>query len=419
MPLGFFQNQGPPIAIEFGTSSLKAIQMDFSKPQPQLIAAGMVETPEKLLLDDLGRLTFQAENLGDLLKRCGFKGKRAVCSLPAKQTVVQHLQVASGEGDIQAMVNNQMQMQMGIDPKLAVIRAVEVGDVQRGGNTKSEVICFAVARDVVFKQIEAIRQCKLEPVGIHSSQVAITRAFDRITRRQGDEKMTSLYLDIGAGTTKIVIAHGQKMAFAKTIDVAGRTFDELISKQLDCGMIEARKQRLSLAEMSRTPETPAERVLESVAGASTAANGRVVKGEDGSSTDVGSLGTMMDRRTGNPMPNLTPDLSTSEPVNLQAGGLDLTEPLEWLTDEITMCVRYHNAMFPGRVIDRAIFVGGESRHIGMCQHIAKLLRTSSQIADPLAHVKMPRADQIVDVDFSFAQPGWVVPYGLCCCPLDE
>ncbi|MFG0258052.1 MAG: pilus assembly protein PilM [Phycisphaerales bacterium JB043] len=418
MPLGFFQNQAPPIAIEFGTSSLKAIQMDFSKSQPQLLAAGMVETPEKLLLDDLGRLTFQAENLGDLLKRCGFKGKRAVCSLPAKQTIVQHFQVASGDVDIQSQVNHQMQMQMGIDPKQAVIRAVDVGDVQRGGQSKREVICFAVARDVVFKQIEAIRQCKLEPVGIHSSQIAIVRAFDRITRRQGDEMMTSLYLDIGAGTTKIVIAHGQSMAFAKTIDVAGRTFDELIGKQLECGLIEARKQRLSLAELTPAPATPAERVMENVAGA-TSANGRVVKGDDGSSIDVGSLGTMMDRRTGNPTPNLTPDLSTEAPVNLQAGGLDLTEPLEWLTDEISMCVRYHQMQFPGRSIDRAIFVGGESRHIGMCQHIAKLLRTSSQIADPLAHARMPKTDHLVDVDFSFAQPGWVVPYGLCCCPIEE
>ena len=128
---------------------------------------------------------------------------------------------------------------------------------------------------------------------------------------------------------------------------------------------------------------------------------------------------MMDRRIGNPMPNLTPDLSTEEPVNLQAGDIDLTEPLEWLTDEISMCARYHQTVFPNRTIDRAIFVGGESRHIGMCQQIAKLLRTSSQIADPLAHVKLPRSNQLVNVDFGFAQPGWVVPYGLCCCPLDE
>jgi type IV pilus assembly protein PilM len=419
MPLGFFQKHAPPIAIEFGTSSLKAIQMDFSRSQPMLIAAGMIETPEKLLLDDLGRLTFQAENLGDLLKRCGFKGKRAVCSLPAKQTIVQHLQVSTGEADVQSLVNNQMQQQMGIDPKQAVIRAVEVSDVQRGGQMKKEVICFAVARDVVFKQIEAIRGCKLEPVGIHSSQAAIVRAFDRITRRQGDEKLTSLYLDIGSGTTKIVIAHGQKMMFAKTIDVAGRTFDELISKQLDCGMIEARKQRLSLAELSPTPTTPAEAEIPSAAGTKTSANGRMVTDENGDSTDVGSLSTMMDRRIGKPIPNLTPDLSTSDPVNLQAGGLDLTEPLEWLTDEISMCARYHQMLFPNRPIDRAIFVGGESRHIGMCQHIAKLLRTSSQIADPLAHVKIPKPDQLVNVDFSYAQPGWVVPYGLCCCPIDD
>lgn len=415
MAFGMFGNQAPPIGIEFGTHSLKALQIDPSG-KPTVMAAAAIDTPEKLLTDDVGRMAFQAENLPTLIREAGFKGKRAICSLPAKQTIVQHIQAPKNEGaDMASAVQNQMQIQMGIDPRSAVIRHFEVGDFTRSGGTKTEVICFAVARDVVFRQIEALRRAKLEPVGIHSSQVAVARAFDRITRREEDAKLTTLFIDLGAGTTKVVITHGRDLAFAKTIDVAGRTFDEVCAKQLDCGLLEARRQRLMLATQAAPPETPAPRAVD---GAGQMTGRRVMKDADGVSRDLGGIAAAVDRRTGDPTPGVTEDLSTAAPSSLSNGKLDLTEPLEWLTDEISMCLRYHQSLFPERKINRAIFVGGEARHMGMCQHVARVLRTPSQIADPLAHLPRKGRDKAVNVDLTTAQPGWATPLGLCFCPIE-
>lgn len=401
MAFGRFNNSAPPIAIEFGVHSLKALQIEPGNP-PRLLAAGCIETPEALLTDDVGRLTFQAQNLPDLLRTGNFKGKRAICSLPGRQTIVHHLQVQRTEGQpLAPAVASQLQFSTGIDPNQAVVRHFEVGEFNRGGVSKTEVICIAVSRDVVFKQISAVRAAKLEPVGLHTNQVAIIRAFDNITRRVEDDQLTTMYIDIGAGTTKLVIAHGREMRFAKTIDVAGRTLDELVAKQLDCGLLEARRQRHALAKLASQPTSPAPKNAPAP-----------IRGKDG------SVAVAEDRRGGAPSPGVTPDLSESDPVNLRSGALDLAEPLEWLTDEISMCLRYHKALFPDRPVNRAIFVGGEARHVGMCQHIARILRAPAQIADPLSHLARTGKEKTVNLDLSIPQPGWAAPLGLCHCPAD-
>lgn len=414
MAFGMFGNTPPPIGIEFGTHSLKALQIDSSGGRPAIIAAASLETPERLLTDESGRMTFQAENLPDLLREGGFRGKRVISALPAKQTIVQHIQVQKADAaSLTSAVQSQLQMQAGIDPRQAVIRHIEVGDFTRAGAVRTEVICFAVARDVVFRQIEALRGAKLSPAGIHSSQLAAARAFDRITRRQEDSDLTTLFIDIGAGTTKVVITHGRDLAFAKTIDVAGRVFDEVCAKQLDCGLLEARTRRLALAAQATPPASPAPREE----AARTDGSARRSKTAPGGEA-AGALAATMDRREHAPAPGVTPDVSTDAPVRLTCGRIDLSEPLEWLTDEVAMCLRHHRSLFRERKIDRAIFLGGESRHTGMCQQIARALRAPSQIADPLSHLAWKGRGEPAGVDLSKPQPGWAVPLGLCHCPME-
>ncbi|MFT3686474.1 MAG: hypothetical protein QM783_16400 [Phycisphaerales bacterium] len=98
--------------------------------------------------------------------------------------------------------------------------------------------------------------------------------------------------------------------------------------------------------------------------------------------------------------------------------VDLTEPLRALTDEIALCVRYYETLFPDRKVHRTIFVGGESRHVALCQHIARVLKTPAHAADPLARLARAGNEPVVGIDMTHAQPGWAVPMGLLMSPTD-
>src|SRR5690606_28607283 len=74
-----------PIAIDFGVGALKVLQLT-GGDEPSLVAAAMLETPDDLLANTAKRIAFQAEALPRLIKRGGFKGKRAMCAIPAGLT---------------------------------------------------------------------------------------------------------------------------------------------------------------------------------------------------------------------------------------------------------------------------------------------------------------------------------------------
>src|SRR5262245_19180217 len=66
---------GLPIGIEFGTGSLKILQVAAGDP-PVLVAAACLETPDELMTDHRKRLEFQIQGLPRLIKHGGFKGRR-------------------------------------------------------------------------------------------------------------------------------------------------------------------------------------------------------------------------------------------------------------------------------------------------------------------------------------------------------
>ncbi len=98
--------------------------------------------------------------------------------------------------------------------------------------------------------------------------------------------------------------------------------------------------------------------------------------------------------------------------------IDLGEPLEILVDEVHACLRYHEAMYPGRRIDRTYFVGGEARFRGLCESVARRLRLTAQVADPLARIARTGKEPAAGVDITRSNPGWAVAVGLANSPTD-
>lgn len=403
MAFGMRGHSVNPIAVEFGVGSLKAVQTSPGDP-PALIAASSIETPEELRRDHAGRLAFQCEQMGELLKGAGFKGKQAICSIPAVHTLVQHMQVQKNNGQaLSDLLMGRLRSQLQCDPAGVVVRHVEVGDVNRGTGAETEVICIAAARDIVLKQIAALRTRRIDVVGAHCEHVAMVRSFDCINRRPEDSERTTLYLDIGAGTTKVVIAHGRDVVFAKTIQVAGADFDAAVAEQAGCDLAQARAKRLTMSTMMPTP-------------AKRAAPQPVAVGASDAQGDEGGTALASDRRRGEPTPGLTGPIEADQPAQAQA---DLSGPLESLILEVSMCLRYHQRLFPDRPVERAIFLGGESRHLTLCQHLARGLRLPTQIADPISLLRRTGQEPARGVDLSEPQPGWAVPLGLGLCPLER
>ncbi len=417
-----------PVAIDFGVGSLKVLRLQAGAGEadpPKLMAAGAVETPAELVGDHNARIDFQLEQLPKLAASLGLKNMRAACSIPATQTFCKHMQLArDADGTLEGPVAMSVAAALRCMPDALVCRHVEV----TGSAGKAEVICLGASRELVRKIMAAMRSSRLDPVGVHPEVLALIRSFDHITRRTADTEVTSLYLDLGYGSSKVSVAHGRELVFAKLLQLGGRHLDGVVANQMKCDPVAARAARLAAVDVvPKSAGAPAPSAageagggLALLAAGMSKAHGDTKAQADGGARDgpgaIDAAAVLLDRRNGLPAPGLGGLGPDGAP--LHGPRVDLSEPLETLTDEIAMCLRYHESLFPGKRPDRVVFTGGESRHRGLCQHVAKVLRLNAQLADPLARLGRDSAAVTLGVDLSGPQPGWAVALGVALAPTD-
>lgn len=380
-----------PVAVDFGCGSLKVLQLAEGDP-PTLVAASSLETPADLHQDHRKRLDFQLAALPKLIRQGGFKGRRVVCSIPAWATLCKQIQLPKADSASMAeTVEALLPQQFNCEPGTLVHRYFEVGQEKSG---KVEIVVLASPRDVVERIVRGLAANKFEPVGLHSEFVAMLRAFDHLHKRDQDAELSTLYLDIGTSATNVAISRGRSLAFARVVSSGGRAMDESIAQQTSCSLKEARLRRLAASEALTIERKPVAVVAASISNESP------------------------DRRHGSISPGLSEDVSTLPRSGAGPADVNMNEAVEIITDEVSMCVRYHAAQFPGKKIDRLVFVGGEARQKGLCQEIARRLKLPAQMADPMARVGRTGAEPSAGVDMRQPQPGWSVAVGLCLCPTD-
>ncbi len=386
---------GYPLAIDFGVGAIKVLQLSGSD-QPSISAASQLTTPDDLLDKPAKRLLFQMDALPKLISSGKFKTNRAVCMIPVGQMVCKHFQIQPIEGvAMEELAAGHLSTQIGCDPAALLVRCTVVEGAKTSG--KREVIAYAASRDFVGRLMGTLKNAKLEPVGIHNEFEAITYAVQPQAFSAGDDRVEGskpvLVMDMGCSTTNVVILHGNRTVFARSIEHGAMHFDDAICHQLRCTRLEAREIRLGLSELvPQAVESAA--VSGGLPGMPPPDSG----GELSADTEVESVPVV-------PTRNIGPRA-------------DLSEPLEILTDEVSMCLRYHRSLFPGTPIDRVVFVGGLSKQTLICEHIARKLNMSAQSVDPLACLGRSGKVPTSGVDLAEAQPGWASVVGGALIPTD-
>ncbi len=373
MGLGMFSASNSPIAIDFGTSSAKLLQITPGE-RPSILAAVGLRIPDGIREDRNARLSYLEKQLPRMLRKGGFKGRRAVCSIPCADTLVQHIQIANTDGlPREESVRAHLLDQVGPASHGMVIRTYEVTEIVREGGAVSEVICFAIPRETVMKYVELLQKCKLETVGVHSEVIGMVRAFDQMEQASPGKSVTTIYVDIGWAATKVAITHDAQIVFARCIQMGGQQIDKRMAERLGCDVATARAQRIS-EQVLAEGEAPPPKVKKKASAVAT---------EEGGGAEV-----------------------------------ELAELGHALADELSMCVRYHQSLFRGHAIDRMIFLGGESRNITLCQQIARHLNLPAQLGDPLTRFETRRSLRTPGLSLGQPQSGWAVACGLCVAPTD-
>ncbi len=384
--LSWFANRVNPIAVDIGTDTIKLLQVEPKEGQHRLVAAACEVIPEEVR--GAGKGAERDNFVGEAIKRMlneGFRGKQVVTCLPSNHMAVQHLRMGkmSNEELVKALPF-EANGKLPFDASRAVLRHTIAGEVYQGNEPKQEVILMAAPRDAVDRHLNVLSKAKLEVVGIHVEPTALIECFGHIFKRKGDENISTMFIDMGAGSTHVVIAHGKNMVFAKHVGIGGDHFNRRVAEAMKLDLSSARDLRVKVThQQAQAPRLPAGVVA---IGATTDATHPL--GKQNATVREGV------------------DDATVAKVNTS-----LTELLNALTTDLQLCLQYYESIFPGRCADRVIFVGGESRHISLCQAIAQRLGLPATLGDPLARLIKDGAVKTA-VDLRQPQPGWAIAVGL-------
>lgn len=418
MGFSWKQKNLSPIGIDFGTDSVKLIQMTYGEPS-RLNAIAGVDIPIDARKDPDARQAFLTQAIREMLREGKFKGKQAVGSIPASQTYVLHVRIPKGNDDfVKSQLEATLRTRLPIDPARMVVRHYPVCEVTVDGQVRQEMLCMAATRETVMRHVQAMDRAGLEVVGMHCEPLALIQSFKHLFRRNGDDERVTFYIDIGSGMTKATITHGTDIVFAKNIQVAGEHFTRQLAKQQGVDFSVARMLRIQQA-INQSQDTP------------TPTPTHTQPQQDSSERRTGNLAPGMAPISENDNPTTSPDSQNYDPTAAFAESSNnelhrtpqantavaqpslQNELLESLIDDLQMCTGYHNSLFPGKQIEKIVFVGGESSHLEICKEISGALRLPAQLGNPLARLVPAGDTQVIGIDLNNSQPGWAVPMGLC------
>ncbi len=330
MPL--LRHKARPIAIDFGSHALRVMQLAGRDDRIEVVAAAHHVYPCRA--QGTPRPEGEVvEALRGILKRQRFIGRESVTALDERQLSVKNIRLPEmPDSEMASAVRFEAGERIAGLGDDAEIRFLPAGPVAGAAERQQEVIVLATPASPIRERLELLSEVGLESAGIDASLCATFRPFERFLRRTEDQDQANVFLDMGWSGTRIVITRGNQIAFTRSFDVGGSTFDELVAGRLSVDFVKAGELRRRV-------------------------------GED--RTDRRERHTDIDRATAD---------SVDEAVR---------PAWEKLGKEIGLCLRYYAVTYRGVRPDAVTCVGGESLNARHLEFLSEATRLHCHVGFPL------------------------------------
>ncbi len=398
-----FQKTASPVVADFGSSSVKILQLAGGET-PGIVAAHELRLPDEARGNPDRRFAFLSDELPTILRGGGFLGRRIIISPASSHFIVQQTRVDyDGPLTPDEQVRAEVAGRMECPPSAVVARSFPIPGSER------ERVALAIAREDVMRHVELMKRCRFDVVGVQPDHRPMLRAFDHLHRREEDQSVVTMYVDAGWGTVKVAVARGTQLVFARIVHVGGRQLDEVAARSWGCTAAVARLRRIKeerelIEGPTSQPEAP------DVGEMSAIMRAGLAKAELEKVRQRESLAVANDRRAGSTNPSLAP----VGPAVIDA---ELAEVHDTIADELMMCARYAQAAVGGS-IDRMVMVGGESHSRRFAGRLARRMGIKASVGDPMRRLLAATPEGAGELDPGREHPEWAVACGLCACDVE-
>jgi len=235
-------------AVDLGSSSIKIVHLKSSGGKYSLVKWGTVSLGEGATeLSPQDRKGIAAARLGEYLAKEKFLLKNVVSSVSGNQVIVRYVHFPKlSREELAKTIQFEAEPYIPFDIREVDLSFHILGDVVEEGQKKMETILVASKKEVVQSRLDVFNELNLRSVVIDIDAFALENAYEINTDPSVPE--TVILVNIGSGTTNIVISENRIPRVVRDIFISGNSFSKAIQRAMACDMKTAEdlKMRYSL-----------------------------------------------------------------------------------------------------------------------------------------------------------------------------
>ena len=363
----FSRSKLGPIGLDIGAEGVRMLQFGRAGYGLRVVAAGRCRFPAAARgadaaigngssLDAKVRRRLAVEAVREILKTVHFRGRQVVSCLRSDELAVKNIRLPHlPDNELGGAVLWEAKERLGFEIVPDRLHYINAGEVRQGNDVRDEIIMLGVQEEVIRAHLEMLDEMRLVPLHVDAEPTALFAAYQRFLRRAQDESTISVIVDIGLGSTKVVVARGQVILMIKSIDLAGQKFNECVAKELGLSYSEAAHLRRRSSAALGAGRESGDQVSWSVFDA--------IRGQ-----------------------------------------------VEALAREISLCLRYCSVTFRGLRAGRITVTGGEAYDAGLLRLLGETLNCECAVGEPLLGIDVGATD--FDGDRRGVLTEWSVTAGL-------
>jgi len=256
MPIGLFGRRARSmVGLDIGTSRVKLVELVARGASVELARAAVELTPVDVIRD--GKVV-QPEQVAAVIKKAlaagHFRPGEVVAAIAGQGVVVRHVQFPKmPEEELREALKWEGQKHIPFPVEDAVVDFEVIHGVADPEAASMEVMLVAAQRSIVDSHLAAIELAGLRVVAVDVQPFTVLRALRYEPPGAGRPPAAGngivAYVDIGAGTTDIVIADGEIIRFTRIVPVGGYSFTRAIADGLGVGFEEAERIKIDEARV--------------------------------------------------------------------------------------------------------------------------------------------------------------------------
>ena len=379
---GILASSRTPLGLDFGSRSVRLLQLGCGKQEWAVAAAAEAALPADLPAQGPDRHTALVELLKGLLAQGGFRGRKVVSCLPS--ACVQYKSVRlprMPDEEMRTAVEWEAKERMrpahaSANAGELIVQFYDAGEVRQGEEARQEIIVMAAEASAVTEHVAALRAAGLVPLAIDAAPSALARALARTgaalpgastdSSAPEEEAPARFILDVGFGVSKVLIVRQGRIVFYKTIEIGGGRFDQTVATKLNLPLADAAHIRSSLRREEPAAASP-------------------------------------------------PLFGSARRESVERAVFEALRPLvEELVREVGLCLRYYGVTFRGRRPEQVLLAGGEAGEPSLIKALTQ--EASLQVAPAQPLVAIDPALLLNQGVPAQSLAAWSVATGLCLRP---